>query len=536
VATSPTCGSATSDIVEIEVTPETTIVTQPSTTSQIDCIGTTFTPLSVTATGTSTLTYQWFSNSSATNIGGTAISGANSSTFTPPSITSGTLYYYVEISGGCGLAVSNASGAITVNPSTTIDSENLNSQAICDGGSFNPISVTASGTGTLHYQWYTNTSASTSGASPVGTDSPSYTPSAAVTGTNYYYVIVSSDCGSSIASNFSGAQTVQEITAISIQPDNSDDVECYGDGFNEISVSATGSGLTYQWYSNSSPITTGGTMVSGATLPNFTPPSVTLGSTYYYVVVTGNCGTETSTISGEYLVTPPITTITADPDPTPYSACLGVSFSPLSVNAIGEGAVTYQWYSNTSATNTGGTAIALATNSTFTPPSDTEGIIYYYATANSDCGTVPTAISGSYTVTPLTSIDSENLSPQTICEGETFDPISVVADGTNPIEFQWYSNSTNSNSGGTLISGANSEFFTPPTTSPGTSTYYYVIVSSFCGIDITSNVSGAMLVNANTSIDTNLNTTAPPIVCEGGSFPALSVTASGTGTLSYQWY
>ena len=39
---------------------------------------------------------------------------------------------------------------------------------------------------------------------------------------------------------------------------------------------------------------------------------------------------------------------------------------------------THQWYSNTTNSNTGGSEISTETNQSFTPPTDTEGVTYYY--------------------------------------------------------------------------------------------------------------------------------------------------------------
>ncbi|MPN39049.1 hypothetical protein SDC9_186575 [bioreactor metagenome] len=44
------------------------------------------------------LAYQWFSNTGATNTGGTAISGANQSTYEAPTASTGTAYYYCVVS------------------------------------------------------------------------------------------------------------------------------------------------------------------------------------------------------------------------------------------------------------------------------------------------------------------------------------------------------------------------------------------------------------------------------------------------------
>jgi len=60
--------------------------------------GATVTPLSVTASASDggTLSYQWYSETTMYS-NPTAVTGATSSTFTPPATTAGTLYYYAEV-------------------------------------------------------------------------------------------------------------------------------------------------------------------------------------------------------------------------------------------------------------------------------------------------------------------------------------------------------------------------------------------------------------------------------------------------------
>jgi hypothetical protein len=71
-----------------------------------------------------------------------------------------------------------------------------------------------------------------------------------------------------------------------------------------MSVTANGTGtLSYQWYGNASASTTGGTAV-GTSSGSYTPDASVIGTTYYYCVVTGDCGSATSAISGAMIVNP----------------------------------------------------------------------------------------------------------------------------------------------------------------------------------------------------------------------------------------
>ncbi|MCK0126974.1 hypothetical protein MWU76_21475, partial [Gelidibacter sp. F2691] len=67
------------------------ITAQPSTTPQTLCLNAPAAQLSVTATGAG-LKYQWYSNTNKSNSGGTLLSGATSSTYTPKTNAAGTLY------------------------------------------------------------------------------------------------------------------------------------------------------------------------------------------------------------------------------------------------------------------------------------------------------------------------------------------------------------------------------------------------------------------------------------------------------------
>jgi hypothetical protein len=168
-------------------------ISSQSTATQTRCSSVAFTPITVTATGVG-LTYQWFSNADNSNSGGTSLAAANgaqTNSYTPQSITAGTLYYYCVVSGTCGSPVTSAiSGAFITNASVAISSQSTATQTRCINVAFSPITVTATGLG-LTYQWFRNTTASTSGGTSLGAangaQTLSYTPQSTVEGTLYYY-------------------------------------------------------------------------------------------------------------------------------------------------------------------------------------------------------------------------------------------------------------------------------------------------------------------------------------------------------------
>ena len=94
--------------------PVVTITAQP-TAPAVQTEGAINGTLSVTASVTenATLTYQWYSNTSASNTGGTIISGATGASYKlPTDLKAGTYYYFCEVSAEKAKAVRTS--AVTV--------------------------------------------------------------------------------------------------------------------------------------------------------------------------------------------------------------------------------------------------------------------------------------------------------------------------------------------------------------------------------------------------------------------------------------
>ena len=223
------------------------------------------------------------------------------------------------------------------------------------------------------------------------------------------YTITSSTKGSYIQIKVYG--TTGPLLSISTQPKSTDYVT--GATVTPLTVVATLDGytLSYQWYENNTNSNTGGTVISGATTNRYTPtlPS-TAGTTYYYCVVTATKdGSETLTATSDVAaITVSEPYIKFNTQPTSGSYAINVAASALKVVAATNLGVdiTYQWYSNSSATAEG-TEIKGATNASYTPSTSTVGTTYYYciATAKKD-GTTVTATSNIVSVTVATAIYS----------------------------------------------------------------------------------------------------------------------------------
>src|SRR5439155_1470023 len=134
-------------------------------------------------------------------------------------------------------------------------------------------SVSASGTG-LSYQWF-------KGASPLsgetGTSLALANVSAADAGS--YSVVVSGTCGSAVTN--SASLTINQNVVVSSTPANQ--TNCPGTSVS-FSVSASGTGLSYQWFRGSS-------LLSGETGSSLALTSVSAAdAASYSVVVSGTCG------------------------------------------------------------------------------------------------------------------------------------------------------------------------------------------------------------------------------------------------------
>ncbi|MBN2273598.1 MAG: immunoglobulin domain-containing protein, partial [Bacteroidales bacterium] len=474
VITGP-CGTVTSNAATLIVQTAPVITDQPDPVTQ--CQGTDAT-FSVTATGTIT-TYQWRKNS-------VNISGATNPAYTINNITPADAGSYdVVITGPCGTVTSNAA-TLTVQTAPVI-TDQPDPVTQCQGTNA-AFSVTATGTIT-GYQWRKN------GVNISGATNTTYTiNNIAPADAGNYDVVITGPCGT-VTSNVV-TLTVQTPPVITDQPDPL--TQCQGTDAT-FSVTATGTGLAYQWRKDGSDIS--GAANASYTINNITPADA--GS--YDVVITGTCGTVTSTAATLTVQTAPV--ITDQPDNVTQCQGTDATFSVTATGTI----TSYQWRKN-------GVNISGATNTTLTinniTPADAGS---YDVVITGPCGTVTSDAATLTVQTPPVITDQPD--PLTQCEG-TDATFTVAATGTG-LTYQWRKNGTN-------ISGATNAGYTINNITPADAGNYDVVITGTCGT-VTSNAVALIVQTAPVITNQPDNVTQ----CEGTN-ATFTVTATGTG-LTYQW-
>jgi phi13 family phage major tail protein len=93
-------------------------------------------------------------------------------------------------------------------------------------------------------------------------------------------------------------------------------------------------------------------------------------------------------------------------------------------------------------------------------------------------------------VTPTITITTQPVSLTEVTAGSITGSLSVVANSntSNPVTYQWYENTIDSTTGGTIINGETSESFDIPTDLLADTYYYYCILSSSSAANVTTTV------------------------------------------------
>ncbi|MEK0314971.1 S-layer homology domain-containing protein [Cohnella sp. 56] len=492
--------------------------------------------------------------------------------FNVPTGGAGVNYYYVVVintdssaPGEKTASVTSSIAKVTVTavPDTTAATPSIDKQPKADteasvGDSVVlQVEASLSGSGSLSYQWYRNDSNSTSGGVQLGTPTGNsfFNVPTGGAGVNYYYVVVTNTDttlpGNPTASVTSSAAKVT-VTAvpnaeaatpgIDSQP-AADTVADEGDSVVLHVAASLQSGdsgeLSYQWYRSDSNSNSGGVQLGSATGSSFTVPTAGAGVNYYYVVVTNTDttlpGNPTASVTSSVakVTVNALTGAAAPIIDTQMSATQTVNEGDLLTLSVGAhstdgGTLTYAWYRIVNENNTvqvrSATADAAFPAHSAVNPGDAYEVYYYYPVVTNTNNDVPGAKTASATGDVIAvTVNANAVKPvfhthpqwKTVLEDVSV-TLNVEAaiegtgafEGTGTLSYQWYQNTTNSTTDGTLIPDAIDAAYTAPTSVVGV-TYYYAVATNTdptaLGYKVVSTTSGI----ARVKVDARTYTIAP---------------------------
>ena len=324
--------------------------------------------------------------------------------------------------------------------------------------------------------------------------------------------------------------------------------------------------LTYQWYYNEidsnniledKELGTNGAktvVVEGATEPTLKVRVDWVGSRYYFARVTNNVlefkgtnPTVTARVGSKNISAKPAEIVRQPLDTTINVSTPGT----LSVEARATGDMSYQWYVNDKASVDGGTLLAGATRTEFSPVHNVAGDYYYYAIVS-----VSVQVMGSSeskradTVSAIARVRVAAIANDFKIEGQPTKSNSVMQNTlallavevdfsavNGEVGYQWY-RASNASEEGIAIAGERGQSIAVDTSKTGTWWYYVAVSNRVEGSEVTKKSERGQVV-----------VTAAPVVVpdivvqpEGGETSVgiereLQVMAIASGAkVSYQWY
>ena len=223
----------------------------------------------------------------------------------------------------------------------------------------------------------------------------------------------------------------------------------------------------------------------------------------------------------------------SSPSPATQALCINSTPTNLTVNAVAQTGTTissYNWYSNTTNSSTGGTLIAThtssATSDSYTPATTSTGTTYYYATMTNSAGTVVTGGTATVVVNPYptASISGAN----EVCLNTTSPNITFTgAVGTAPYTFTY---NINGGTNTTVTSSGNTATVAAPTSTKGIYTYNLVGVKDAAASACYQTQSGSAIITIDTLPTATISAGSATTFCPGGS-----VTLTSSTGVSYLW-
>ena len=463
---------------------------------------------SFSVTATAATSYQWQVNpgSGFTNLSnGGVYNGATTATLSLVGATLGMhgYQYQVIVGGVIAPTVTSSAATLTVLAPPAITAQPGNAAVTAGGNTSFTVSATGAG---LSYQWQVSSGGAFANVTNGGVYSGATTATLSITGATagmggtQYQVVVTGTVAPAATSS-AAALTVNTAPAITAQPGNA---TVTAGGNTSFSVSATGTGLSYQWQVSSGGAfanVTNNAVYSGATTATLSLTGATAGMTgyRYQVVVTGTVA-PAATSSAATLTVNTAPAITAQPGNATVTAGGNTSFS---VTATGT-ALSYQWQLSS------GGAFSNVTNNATYSGATTATLVIAGATAGMSGTQYKVVVTG--TVAPAATSSAATLTVNTLILATvpviTAQPgnatvtaggnasFTVSATGTG-LTYQWqvssggaFANITNN----AVYSGATTAMLGITGATAGMTGYQYLVVVTGTGGSVSSAVAGLTVI------------------------------------------
>jgi hypothetical protein len=288
--------------------------------------------------------------------------------------------------------------------------------------------------------------------------------------------------------------------------------------------------FNYLWLMSTTDASTGFSAAPGVNnTQNYSPPVLTQNTWFRRQVTSNNLSVFSTSIQ---ITVTPGPGFSIQPNPLGQSVCAGGALDSLRVFST-EAGVTYQWYSNTVAANSGGSIISGAVNAAYLPSSALPGTTYFYCIVSSSNGCKTSSnVSGAISINNSLLVTTQYPNGrQVICQGTSL-VLSVLPVGAG-ITYQWYRSvdSTTATASRRLIAGATSSTYTPDTLG---GFYYYCRVyaaNNGCATQVAFSIVSPLITVIPLPSPGIVNLTGTnTITCE-----VKDILLQATGGISYLW-